>query len=67
MNKITIDNELIESIKFYIKLSDSYLNKNLDIKKDKSKLLFYNQVLKSRLVLIEFLREIMYLIKVLLL
>ena len=60
MNKITIDNELIESIKFYIKLSDSYLNKNLDSKKDKSKLLFYNQVLKSRLVLIEFLREIMY-------
>ena len=60
MNKITIDNELIESIKFYIKLSDSYLNKNLDVKKDKSKLLFYNQVLKSRLVLIEFLREIMY-------
>ena len=60
MNKITIDNELIESIKFYIKLSDSYLNKNQDIKKDKSKLLFYNQVLKSRLVLIEFLREIMY-------
>lgn len=60
MNKITIDNELIESIKFYIKLSDSYLNKNLDTKKDKSKLLFYNQVLKSRLVLIEFLREIMY-------
>ena len=60
MNKITIDNELIESIKFYIKLSDSYLNKNLDTKKAKSKLLFYNQVLKSRLVLIEFLREIMY-------
>ena len=60
MNKITFDNELIESIKFYIKLSDSYLNKNLDTKKDKSKLLFYNQVLKSRLVLIEFLREIMY-------
>ena len=60
MNKITIDNELIDSIKFYIKLSDSYLNKNLDTKKDKSKLLFYNQVLKSRLVLIEFLREIMY-------
>lgn len=60
MNKITIDNELIESIKFYIKLSDSYLNKNLDTKKDKSKLLFYNQVLKSRLVLIEFLREITY-------
>ena len=60
MNKIIIDNELIESIKFYIKLSDSYLNKNQDIKKDKSKLLFYNQVLKSRLVLIEFLREIMY-------
>ena len=60
MNKITIDNELIESVKFYIKLSDSYLNKNLDTKKDKSKLLFYNQVLKSRLVLIEFLREIMY-------
>ena len=60
MNKITIDNELIESIKFYIKLSDSYLNKNLDTKKDKSKLLFYNQVLKARLVLIEFLREIMY-------
>ena len=60
MNKIIIDNELIESIKFYIKLSDSYLNKNLDTKKDKSKLLFYNQVLKSRLVLIEFLREIMY-------
>ena len=60
MNKITIDNELIESIKFYIKLSDSYLNKNLDTKKDKSKLLFYNQVVKSRLVLIEFLREIMY-------
>ena len=60
MNKITIDNELIESIKFYIKLSDSYLNKNQDTKKDKSKLLFYNQVLKSRLVLIEFLREITY-------
>ena len=60
MNKIIIDNELIESIKFYIKLSDSYLNKNQDTKKDKSKLLFYNQVLKSRLVLIEFLREIMY-------
>lgn len=60
MNKITIDNELIDSIKFYIKLSDSYLNKNLDTKKDKSKLLFYNQVLKSRLVLIEFLREITY-------
>ena len=60
MNKITIDNELIESIKFYIKLSDNYIEKNLDIKKDKSKLLFYNQVLKSRLVLIEFLREIMY-------
>ena len=60
MNKITIDNELIESIKFYIKLSDSYLNKNQETKKDKSKLLFYNQVLKSRLVLIEFLREITY-------
>ena len=60
MNKITIDNELIESIKFYIKLSDNYIEKNLDTKKDKSKLLFYNQVLKSRLVLIEFLREIMY-------
>ena len=60
MNRITIDNELIESIKLYIKLSDSYLNKNQDTKKDKSKLLFYNQVLKSRLVLIEFLREIMY-------
>ena len=60
MNKIIIDNELIDSIKFYIKLSDSYLNKNQDTKKDKSKLLFYNQVLKSRLVLIEFLREIMY-------
>ena len=60
MNKITIDNELIESIKFYIKLSDNYIEKNQDIKKDKSKLLFYNQVLKSRLVLIEFLREIMY-------
>ena len=60
MNKITIDNELIESIKFYIKLSDNYIEKNLDIKNDKSKLLFYNQVLKSRLVLIEFLREIMY-------
>lgn len=60
MSKITIDNELIESIKFYIKLSDNYIEKNLDTKKDKSKLLFYNQVLKSRLVLIEFLREIMY-------
>lgn len=60
MNKITIDNELIESIKFYIKLSDNYLDKNQDTKKDKSKLLFYNQVLKSRLVLIEFLREITY-------
>lgn len=60
MNKITIDNELIESIKFYIKLSDSYIEKNQDTKKDKSKLLFYNQVLKSRLVLIEFLREITY-------
>lgn len=60
MNKIIIDNELIESIKFYIKLSDNYIEKNLDTKKDKSKLLFYNQVLKSRLVLIEFLREIMY-------
>lgn len=60
MNKITIDNELIDSIKFYIKLSDNYIEKNQDIKKDKSKLLFYNQVLKSRLVLIEFLREIMY-------
>lgn len=60
MNKIIIDNELIESIKFYIKLSDNYIEKNQDIKKDKSKLLFYNQVLKSRLVLIEFLREIMY-------
>lgn len=60
MNKIIVDNELIESIKFYIKLSDSYLNKNQDTNKDKSKLLFYNQVLKSRLVLIEFLREIMY-------
>lgn len=60
MNKITIDNELIETIKFYIKLSDNYIEKNLDTKKDKSKLLFYNQVLKSRLVLIEFLREIMY-------
>ena len=60
MNKITIDNELIESIKFYIKLSDNYIENNQDTKKDKSKLLFYNQVLKSRLVLIEFLREIMY-------
>ena len=60
MNKIIIDNQLIDSIKFYIKLSDSYLNKNQDTKKDKSKLLFYNQVLKSRLVLIEFLREITY-------
>ena len=60
MNKITIDNELIESIKFYIKLSDNYIEKNQDSKKDKSKLLFYNQVLKSRLVLIEFLREITY-------
>lgn len=60
MNKIAIDNELIESIKFYIKLSDNYIEKNQDTKKDKSKLLFYNQVLKSRLVLIEFLREIMY-------
>ena len=60
MNKITIDNELIESIKFYIKLSDNYIEKNQDFKKDKSKLLFYNQVLKSRLVLIEFLREIIY-------
>ena len=60
MNKITIDNELIDSIKFYIKLSNNYIEKNQDIKKDKSKLLFYNQVLKSRLVLIEFLREIMY-------
>lgn len=60
MNKITIDNELIESIKFYIKLSDNYIEKNQDTKKDKSKLLFYNQVLKSRLVLIEFLREITY-------
>lgn len=60
MNKIIIDNELIESIKFYIKLSDNYIEKNQDTKKDKSKLLFYNQVLKSRLVLIEFLREIMY-------
>ena len=60
MNKITIDNELIESIKFYIKLSDSYIEKNQDTKKDKSKLLFYNQVLKSRLVLIELLREITY-------
>lgn len=60
MNKITIDNELIESIKFYIKLSDNYIEKNQVTKKDKSKLLFYNQVLKSRLVLIEFLREIMY-------
>lgn len=60
MNKITIDNELIDSIKFYIKLSDNYIEKNQDAKKDKSKLLFYNQVLKSRLVLIEFLREITY-------
>lgn len=60
MIKITIDNELIESIKFYIKLSDNYIEKNQDTKKDKSKLLFYNQVLKSRLVLIEFLREITY-------
>ena len=60
MNKITIDNELIESIKFYIKLSDNYIEKNQDTKKDKSKLLFYNQVLKSRLILIEFLREITY-------
>lgn len=60
MNKIIINNELIESIKFYIKLSDNYIEKNQDTKKDKSKLLFYNQVLKSRLVLIEFLREIMY-------
>ena len=60
MNKIIIDNELIESIKFYIKLSDNYIEKNQDTKKDKSKLLFYNQVLKSRLVLIELLREIMY-------
>ena len=60
MNKITIDNELIESIKFYVKLSDNYIEKNQDTKKDKSKLLFYNQVLKSRLVLIEFLREITY-------
>lgn len=60
MNKIIIDNELIDSIKFYIKLSDNYIEKNQDTKKDKSKLLFYNQVLKSRLVLIEFLREIMY-------
>lgn len=60
MNKIIIDNELIESIKFYIKLSDNYIEKNQDTKKDKSKLLFYNQVLKSRLVMIEFLREIMY-------
>ena len=60
MNKITIYNELIESIKFYIKLSDNYIEKNQDSKKDKSKLLFYNQVLKSRLVLIEFLREITY-------
>ena len=60
MNKITIDNELIESIKFYIKLSNNYIEKNQDTKKDKSKLLFYNQVLKSRLVLIEFLREITY-------
>lgn len=60
MNKITIDNELIDSIKFYIKLSDNYIEKNQDTKKDKSKLLFYNQVLKSRLVLIEFLREITY-------
>ena len=46
MNKITIDNELIDSIKFYIKLSDNYIEKN--------------QVLKSRFVLIEFLREITY-------
>ena len=60
MNKITIDNELIDSIKFYIKLSDNYIEKNQGTKKDKSKLLFYNQVLKSRFVLIEFLREIMY-------
>lgn len=60
MNKIIIDNELIDSIKFYIKLSDIYIEKNQDTKKDKSKLLFYNQVLKSRLILIEFLREIMY-------
>ena len=60
MNKITIDNELIDSIKFYIKLSDNYIEKNQDTKKDKSKLLFYNQVLKSRLILIEFLREITY-------
>ena len=60
MNKITIDNELIDSIKFYIKLSDNYIEKNQDTKKYKSKLLFYNQVLKSRLVLIEFLREITY-------
>ena len=60
MNKITIDNELIDSIKFYIKLSNNYIEKNQDTKKDKSKLLFYNQVLKSRRVLSEFLREIMY-------
>ena len=60
MNKITIDNELIDSIKFYIKLSDNYIEKNQGTKKDKSKLLFYNQVLKSRFVLIEFLREITY-------
>ena len=41
-------------------IMDNYIEKNQDTKKDKSKLLFYNQVLKSRLVLIEFLREIMY-------
>lgn len=53
-----ITNKEVDAIKFFIKVADNYLLKHREEKKTKEKMIFFHEVLGSKLVLERMLLEL---------